>query len=161
MLGQACQLIWCPVGGLVGGCGALADSRKTPNYFTITLMKIRNFGQKMAQNWHICPNFGFIWPNIGIFGTFDPMADQKTMPTRCLVCPLCGYHDFRLRFLAQNWLNFAGLCRRNLTDPMLKSREFWPRTPPCLQCLPLYQSPSSGFYGRSRSDEVPSWETSL
>ena len=64
----------------------------------------------MAQNWHICPNFGFIWPNIGIFGTFDPMADQKTMPTRCLVCPLCGYHDFRLRFLAQNWLNFSKIC---------------------------------------------------
>ena len=107
---KPCRLTWCPVGGLVGGCGARADSRKTPNYFTITLMKIRNFGQKMAQNWHICPNFGFIWPNIGIFGTFDPMADQKTMPTRCLVCPLCGYHDFRLRFLAQNWLNFSKIC---------------------------------------------------
>ena len=27
------QLIWCPVGGLVGGCGAPAVSRKTPIYF--------------------------------------------------------------------------------------------------------------------------------
>ena len=26
-------LIWCPVGGLVGGCGARAVSRKTPIYF--------------------------------------------------------------------------------------------------------------------------------
>ena len=28
-----CWLIWCPVGGLAGGCGALAVSRKTPIYF--------------------------------------------------------------------------------------------------------------------------------
>ena len=28
-----CWLIWCPVGGLVGGCGAWAVSRKTPIYF--------------------------------------------------------------------------------------------------------------------------------
>ena len=27
------RLIWCPVGGLVGGCGARAVSRKTPIYF--------------------------------------------------------------------------------------------------------------------------------
>ena len=33
ILGQACWLIWCPVGGLVGGCGARAGSRKTPIYF--------------------------------------------------------------------------------------------------------------------------------
>ena len=29
-------VIWCPVGGLVGGCGAQAVSRKTHIYFTIT-----------------------------------------------------------------------------------------------------------------------------
>ena len=28
-----CLLIWCPVGGLAGGCGARAVSRKTPIYF--------------------------------------------------------------------------------------------------------------------------------
>ena len=28
-----CRLIWCPVGGLAGGCGARAVSRKTPFYF--------------------------------------------------------------------------------------------------------------------------------
>ena len=28
-----CRLIWCPVGGLVGGCGVRAVSRKTPIYF--------------------------------------------------------------------------------------------------------------------------------
>ena len=27
------RLIWCDVGGLVGGCGAQAVSRKTPIYF--------------------------------------------------------------------------------------------------------------------------------
>ena len=30
---RPCQLIWCPVGGLVGGCGARAVFRKTPIYF--------------------------------------------------------------------------------------------------------------------------------
>ena len=37
------------------------------------------FGQKrpnLAQNWHF-------WPNIGIFGPFDLMPDQKTMGTSC------------------------------------------------------------------------------
>ena len=28
-----CWLIWCPVDGLAGGCGAGAVSRKTPIYF--------------------------------------------------------------------------------------------------------------------------------
>ena len=31
------RLIWCPVGGLVGGCGARAVSRKTPIYFMIII----------------------------------------------------------------------------------------------------------------------------
>ena len=30
-----CQLIWCPVGGFVGGFCAQAVSRKTPIYFMI------------------------------------------------------------------------------------------------------------------------------
>ena len=30
-----CWLIWCPVGGLAGGCGARAVSRKTPIYFIL------------------------------------------------------------------------------------------------------------------------------
>ena len=30
---RPCRLIWCPVGGLIGGCGARAVSRKTPIYF--------------------------------------------------------------------------------------------------------------------------------
>ena len=33
ILGQALPANWCPVGGLVGGCGARAVSRKTPIYF--------------------------------------------------------------------------------------------------------------------------------
>ena len=28
-----CWLIWCPVGGLAGGCGARAISRETPIFF--------------------------------------------------------------------------------------------------------------------------------
>ena len=39
-----------------------------------------DFGPKMAkfgQNWHF-------WPNISIFGPFDPIPDQKTMRTSCL-----------------------------------------------------------------------------
>ena len=31
------QLIWCPVGGLVGGCGVRAVSRKTPIYFMVMI----------------------------------------------------------------------------------------------------------------------------
>ena len=34
-MGQAMQVFRCPVGGLVGGCGARAVSRKTPIYFII------------------------------------------------------------------------------------------------------------------------------
>ena len=30
---RPCRLIWCPVGRLVGGCGARAVSRKTPINF--------------------------------------------------------------------------------------------------------------------------------
>ena len=32
---RPCWLIWCTVGGLVGGCGAWAVSRKTPIYLII------------------------------------------------------------------------------------------------------------------------------
>ena len=32
---RGCRLIWCPVGGLVSGCGARAVSRKTPIYFIL------------------------------------------------------------------------------------------------------------------------------
>ena len=31
----------------------------------------------LAKNWHF-------WPNIGIFGLFDPVADQTMMQTSCL-----------------------------------------------------------------------------
>ena len=37
---------------------------------------------KLAQNW-------LFWPNIGIFGPFGPMPDQKTMQTRCLGVFFC------------------------------------------------------------------------
>ena len=32
---RLCRLIWCPIGGLVGGCDTQAVSRKTPIYFII------------------------------------------------------------------------------------------------------------------------------
>ena len=37
---RPCRLIWCPVGGSVGGYGARAVSRKTPIYFMYTSMLI-------------------------------------------------------------------------------------------------------------------------
>ena len=44
----------------------------------------------LAQNWHF-------WPNIGIFGPFDLMPDQKTMRTSCLGgFLLCWYQNFHL-----------------------------------------------------------------
>ena len=33
ILARPCRLLWCPVSGSVGGCGARAVSRKTPIYF--------------------------------------------------------------------------------------------------------------------------------
>ena len=40
-----CRLIQCPVGGLVGVCGARAVSRKTPIYFIgIMIFDLLNFG---------------------------------------------------------------------------------------------------------------------
>ena len=33
---RRCRLIWCPVVGLVGVCGARAVSRKTPIYFIVS-----------------------------------------------------------------------------------------------------------------------------
>jgi len=48
--------------------------------FTPCPQKIGFLAQKrpnLAQNWHF-------WPNVGIFGPFDPMPDQKTMRTCCV-----------------------------------------------------------------------------
>ena len=36
------RLIWCPIGGLVGGCGARAVSRKTPIYFIYKLLVVKS-----------------------------------------------------------------------------------------------------------------------
>ena len=52
-----CRLIWCPVGGLVGGCGAQAVSRKTPIYFIyfmnfITLMELNFFTGSLFLSVH-------------------------------------------------------------------------------------------------------------
>ena len=38
---RPCRLTQCPVGGLVGGCGARAVSRKTPIYFIIVIIIIK------------------------------------------------------------------------------------------------------------------------
>ena len=39
------QLIWCPVGGLVVGCGARAVSRKTPIYFMCIIVILEIYVQ--------------------------------------------------------------------------------------------------------------------
>ena len=61
--------------------------------FTPCPQKIGFWAQKrpnLAQNWH----FG---PNIGIFGPFDLMPDQKTMRTSCRSgFLLCWYQNFYL-----------------------------------------------------------------
>ena len=54
---RPCQLIWCPVGGLVGGCGARAVSRKTPIYFIglsclAALQKSRNIQISLLYRFH-------------------------------------------------------------------------------------------------------------
>ena len=39
---RPCRLIWCPIGGLVGGCGARAVSRKTPICFISIILILRS-----------------------------------------------------------------------------------------------------------------------
>ena len=49
-----------------------------------------DFGPQNGQNWHFRPN-------IGIFGPFDLVPDQKTMRTSCLGgFLLCWYQNFYL-----------------------------------------------------------------
>ena len=53
---------------------------RVPKFLLPAPQKIGFLAQKqpnLAKNWH----FG---PNISIFGPFDLMGDQKTMPTSCL-----------------------------------------------------------------------------
>ena len=38
---RPCWLIWCPVVGLVGGCGARAVSRKAPIYFMVITFSVQ------------------------------------------------------------------------------------------------------------------------
>ena len=40
-------------------------------------------GQILPKNWHF-------WPNMGVFGPFDPMPDQKRMRTRCVGLFFCN-----------------------------------------------------------------------
>merc|ERR1712173_380169 len=90
--------------------GVSLESRyKGTKIFTPCPQKIGFWAQKrpnLAKNWH----FG---PNIGIFGPFDLMPDQKTMRTSCLDgFLLCWYQNFyllpkKLGFLAQKRPNLA------------------------------------------------------
>ena len=68
---------------------------------------------KLAQNWHF-------WPNIGLFGPFDLMPNQKTMQTRCLSVffPLRRYQNFC--FLPYK-LGFGAKKRQNLAQ----NKNFW------------------------------------
>ena len=49
---RPCRLIWCPVGGLVGGCGARAVSRKTPIYFILVTGGHCYFGDHFVDDNH-------------------------------------------------------------------------------------------------------------
>ena len=40
-----CWLIWCSVGGLAGGCGARAESRKTPIYVINIIRNLDEIGR--------------------------------------------------------------------------------------------------------------------
>merc|ERR1712115_747256 len=80
--------------------------------FTPCPQEIGFWAQKrpnLAKNWQF-------WPNIGIFGPFDLMPDQKTMRTSCLGgFLLCWYQNFhllpkKLGFLAQKWPNWSKIC---------------------------------------------------
>ena len=46
---RPCWLIWCPFGGLVGGCGMRAVSRKTPIYF-IQIVVLDHFLQMVVTS---------------------------------------------------------------------------------------------------------------
>ena len=76
--------------------------------------KIRFRAQKrpnLAQNWHF-------WPNIGIFGPFDPMPDQKTIQTSCLgtmtkiLSPSICYIVAILRFVVIYTFLLSFKCKR-------------------------------------------------
>ena len=66
-------------------------------------VKFRIFGPKkgkFGQNWHF-------WPNIGLFGPFDPLSDQKTMQKGAQVV-----------FRCVGTKTFASSC---------KNYDFWPQ----------------------------------
>ena len=56
----------------------------------------------LAQNWHF-------WQNIGIFGPFGPLPDQKTMQTRCpgglsiMWVPKLLLSPVKIRNFGQKW----------------------------------------------------------
>ena len=56
----------------------------------LTPIKIRLFGPKTAKFGSKFAFFGHFGPNIGIFGTFRPMSDEKTMQTRSLDVFFCN-----------------------------------------------------------------------
>ena len=56
----------------------------------LPLVRIRIFGPKTAKFGSKFAFFGHFGPNIGIFGTFRPMSDEKTMQTRCLDVFFCN-----------------------------------------------------------------------
>ena len=53
---RPCRLIRCPVGGLVGGCGAWAVSRKTPIYFIILLNNVYRIWTQFFPQRQSCHN---------------------------------------------------------------------------------------------------------
>ena len=52
---RPCQLIWCPVGGLVGGFGAQAVSRKSFIYFIVEMKIVEITTNRQRQNEMVPP----------------------------------------------------------------------------------------------------------
>ena len=94
------------------------DANKVPRWFFrymgdktfASSCKIRSFGPKRPNLVRIFGHFGL---NIGIFGPFRPMPDQKTMRTRCpgvfsvMWLPKLLLSPIRIRIFAQKQPNLA------------------------------------------------------
>ena len=66
-----CWLIWCPVDGLAGGCGARAVSRKTPIYFIYLCILYIFLGSLHC----IAPKMSYTIP----FNLFNAHVTQSTI----------------------------------------------------------------------------------
>ena len=66
---RPCKLIQCPIGGLVGGCGARAVSCKTPIYFIIIFLFLQFCCVAGYHNLIILRGDRAIYPEKGLLAT--------------------------------------------------------------------------------------------